>query len=293
MPNELRFAIGGVGILLRWRGSHVTDWPHHFYQDFLSSGRSDVTLNIQCGPLPDYREDELLFDGKENHWRLYKSNGRCVLETFDRKTNQNKCQVAVLKPDFSSGDVHVRLGEQGDTVWSLADLMQPLSQLLVVNRLSRGHGLLFHGSGIDDRGKGLAFIGPSGSGKTTMVNLWRRRRHVTVLNDERIIIKRQNGRFWVYGTPWPGMVRDVSSRGVPLRKVFLISHADENDVIPSGLTSLVGDLLSQAFLPFWDGTALAASLAVCEELIERVDCTRLGFVKDRRVVEFIRGLNGN
>lgn len=292
MPNELRLAIGGMGILLRWRGSHIADWSHRFYQDFVSSNRPEVTLDVHCGDLPDCREEELLFDGVENHWRLYGSNGCCVIETFDRRSRE-KCQVALMTPDFSSGDVHVRPNDKRDSVWSLANVMQPLGELLVVNRLSRRQGLLIHGSAIDDRGKGLAFIGPSGSGKTTMVRLWRRRKHVTVLNDERIILRKHDDGFWAYGTPWPGMISDLSSGGVPLTKVFLISHANENSIIPARATSLVSDLLSQAFLPFWDGTALATSLAFCEELIEGVRCHRLGFVKDRQVVEFIRGLDEN
>jgi len=290
-PKELTLAIGGIAISMRGHGSAICDWPDPLlYQDFRSRRAPEVELEVHCGELPDLEEDEVVFDGEDNHWRLYRSGGRLVLETFEVRTGERR-HVGVLRPDFGSGEIYVTPEVDGDNCWSMRKLMRPLGELLVVNRLATGRGVMLHASGVVDRGKGLVFVGPSESGKTTMASLWERSRRATVLSDERVIIRKHGDGFRAYGTPWPGSLLSLSADPVPLNNVFLISHAKENSVRCDEPAALVGDLLSQAFLPFWDQEALARVLATCEELVTAVDARRLGFVNDDSIITFIRGLD--
>jgi hypothetical protein len=293
--NELKLKIGGIGISIKWEGSRILNWPHPFYEKFLSNISPQIRLNVHCTNLPRH-SSRLIFDGKKDgYWRLYRNNSKYIVETFDTMTHKTN-KVCFIEPDFSSGDVYV--DSQSDLlhyprkirsrypVWFLPHLMQPLGQLLLVNVLANGGGIMAHGLGINDRGKGIAFVGGSGAGKSTLAGLWKNQESVDVLSDEHIIIRKKNGQFWLYGTPWPGMAMAVSSQGVRLKKIFFIEHSSENKILGQATASSLFPLL---FLPFWDKIKIRVILKFCEDLIKKINCKKLGFVKDRSVIDFVRG----
>lgn len=298
MNQELRLQIGGIGISIKWHGSKIIDWPHPHYQDFIYEERTEVNLKVHCGNLPSYPQHELIFDGEETgYWKLYRNNSGYVIETYDTLTHK-KNKVCFMEPDFSSGDVYVdsqaelvhypRKIRSKYPVWSLLSLMHPLGQLLLLNVLAKGGGIMVHGLGINDGGKGIAFVGRSGAGKSTLAGLWQEQERVDILSDEHIIIGKKNRQFWLYGTPWPGMAMAASPRKVWLEKIFFIQHFSENKILGRARLS---DLLPLLFLPFWDKIGLSKSIEFCEDLINKIDCTRLGFLKDKGTVGFVREIN--
>ncbi|HYS44133.1 MAG TPA: hypothetical protein VEM32_09165, partial [Geobacteraceae bacterium] len=111
---------------------------------------------------------------------------------------------------------------------------------------------------------------------------------VTILSDERVVVTKEDGRFWLSGTPWPGEAFTVSSETVPLRKVFFLEHGTGNRLISDRLINLHGLFFQQLFLPFWNREALAFALQFGEELLTTLPTARLAFVNDARVIEFLR-----
>jgi hypothetical protein len=290
--KELKLKIGGIGISIEWKGSRIVDWPHPFYKKFLSNSKPQITLKVHCAGLPRH-SSQLIFDGKkEGYWRLYRNNSKYIIETFDTMTHKTN-KVCFLDPDFHSGDVYIdpesersrRPRIKKGPFFSLPSLMQPLAQLLLVNLLTKEEGIMVHGLGINDRGKGIAFVGESGAGKSTLAGLWEDQERVDILSDEHIIIRKKNGQFWLYGTPWPGMAMATSSQAVRLKKIFFIGHSLENKILGQ---ATAGDLFPLLFLPFWDREGLEFVLGFCQELVRTVECKKLGFVKDKKVINFLR-----
>jgi hypothetical protein len=238
------------------------------------------------------RPDVLIFDAVTNHWRLFRANGRDVFEIFDTMPPHPTVQLAVMRPDFSTGELYRRPDASIlPRSWSLASLMCPFGELLLINILSQGRGVLLHALGVADQGKGLLFIGRSGAGKSTLAKLYKPYQSnggVTILSDERVVVTKEDGRFWLSGTPWPGEGLTVSSETVPLRKVFFLEHGTANTLISDRLINLQGLFFQQLFLPFWNRDALAFALQFGEELLSTVPAARLAFVNDTRVIEFLR-----
>lgn len=325
--KELRLNIGGIGMSIKWEKSRILDWPHPHYEDFIFSGKADVNLQIHCGNLPRYSAGEMIFDGKEEgNWRLYRDNSRYIIETFDTQTHK-KNKVCFLEPDFQSGDVYIDPESERSRqprikkgpFFSLPSLMQPLAEILLVNLLAKENGIMVHGLGISDRGKGIAFLGGSGRGKSTLAEFYKTEKvanpvrkpaltrgakpsvrgkkssvvashgtfsnGVNILSDEHIVIRKEKKQFRLYGTPWPGMAMAASSETVPLNHIFFIEHAPENKIF--GHTT-IGDLFPLLFLPFWDSMRMEAALHFCEDLLKKIGCKKLGFVKDRSVIDFVR-----
>jgi len=147
---------------------------------------------------------------------------------------------------------------------------------------------MVHALGIDDGGQGRVFVGPSGSGKSTLARFWRRRKGVRILSDEHLIIRRLGKTFYAYGTPWPGMAARVSPDPVPIQQIFFIEHHRKHRLWSETGGTLASRLFSQLFLPRWNHRIIESGVTVCEQLVQQVQCQKLGFAKHPSVIDYVR-----
>ncbi|HEY7677740.1 MAG TPA: hypothetical protein VIG69_11750 [Candidatus Methylomirabilis sp.] len=169
----------------------------------------------------------------------------------------------------------------------LPALAWPLDTLLTTSLLAHRDGLLFHGSGLVVSGAGYLFTGPSGAGKSTLVKLLGGTHGVIVLNDERCIVRREEGTWRLYGTPWHGEVDRVAYGGVSLRKIFLLAQAAEHRAAPLPIGDAARRLFGRCLWPFWDRAGMAGGLAALEALCREVPAYTLHFRRDAGVLECI------
>ena len=267
------------------------------FKNFFHNGRQKPHIRIRVeivDRLPQVRKTEPVFityhfeDGSEN-WRLLKKDNayiyKCPLkdkkqlmlvnETFDRVT-------AYLKPKKDKG-----------RVWNISDIIYDFLQVLLINYFALKKGGIFtHAIGVKDLdGKGLLFAGKSGSGKSSTARLWHKHSKAMVLNDDRIIVRKVNGKFFIYGSPWHGEFSDyLTSRieSAPLEKLFFIHHSLKNTVRRISEKTAFNLLYPALFPTFWDKECLENIVSFCQDLIRSVPCYSLGFINDKRVIRFVR-----
>lgn len=96
--------------------------------------------------------------------------------------------------------------------------------------LERYDGFFFHSSALELDGEGYLFTALSGTGKSTHTRNWRRAfgDRVVMINDDKPLIRRINGRFYVCGTPWMGKSDIGCNRIAPIKAVFVLQRGEEN-----------------------------------------------------------------
>jgi hypothetical protein len=195
--------------------------------------------------------------------------------------------VLDVERDFSAGDLYLLAGSDPTS----AALGYPLDELLVTNILAHhGIGVDVHALGVDDRGRGLLFVGVSGAGKSSAARLWAARRGVTILSDDRIVLRRQEGAIYAHGTPWHGDAGLWDPGRVSLERIFFIGKAQEYAARRLSPAAAAARLFVCSFLPFWSRTGLGRSLAVIDDVVGSVPCFALDYPLDTGVVEFSRSL---
>jgi hypothetical protein len=162
----------------------------------------------------------------------------------------------------------------------------PLSEILMVCYLAKGHGIMVHACGVMDNQQGYLFNGNSTHGKSTTAQLWQK--HARILNDDRIIIRKEDGILKMFGTPWHGAFPGIAALSIPLKKIFFLRHAKENKIVPKSGSSAASMLFSRSFPPFWDPGGIDYTLNLCAEIVTSTPCYEFGFVPDESVVDFIR-----
>jgi hypothetical protein len=226
-------------------------------------------------------------------WKLYRHGARHRFLFSSPALSPLPYKEATFEPDFSSGEVTLRRAcfQPAQGLWPLE---YPLDELLLQGLLARGRGAEIHACGIaGSSGRGLLFVGQSGAGKTTMARLWEGVPGVTVLSDDRVILRRVGDRFTMYGTPWHGEAALAAPASAPLTGVFFLEHGAANTLVPLRGATAATRLFASGFPPFFDRAGLDFTLKFLGDLVAEVPCHELCFARDNRVVEFVQSWAGS
>ncbi len=93
------------------------------------------------------------------------------------------------------------------------------------------HRIAIHGSCIVKDGKAFLFLGESGTGKSTHTRLWCEYiPGATLLNDDSPIVVCEEGKVWIYGSPWSGKTPCYRAERFPLCGCVRLSQAPSNSM---------------------------------------------------------------
>lgn len=117
--------------------------------------------------------------------------------------------------------------------------------------LEKYDAFFFHCSAIAIDGKAVIFTAKSGTGKSTHRRLWQENfgEKVTVINDDKPIVRRINGTYYVCGTPWCGKENVGCNVKVPAKALCFLSRSQENSISAVGSQSVLAQLLNQTIRP--------------------------------------------
>jgi hypothetical protein len=286
MQRKIQIRIADITISIEWEDRDLHCTLGRIYQPFSSNGKPDVVLRLR-EKTRDVPLGRKVFDGAPV-WTLYRGNGKWVITLFTDERVPHPGTVMILDPSLRYGELHV---EKPTNVSSFTfDPLSAAAERLMVHYLARGHGVILHSCGIMLGGKGVLFVGHSGAGKSTMARLLRDGGNIPILSDDRIIVRKKDGVFRMYGTPWHGEEEFASPRGYPLGKIYFIKHATKNEIRETDEIEATSTLLTCSFPPFWDGKGMTFTLDFLSELSKGVPCRELGFLPGEGIMDFIQSM---
>lgn len=197
-------------------------------------------------------------------------------------------KAAWFDPSFERG--HVVLNRSS---WSakapVCPLEYPIDELVMMHRLALGEGVELHAVGLaDDDGSGYLFLGHSGAGKSSTARLWASQPGVHLLSDNRIIVRRHSGGFWMYGTPWHGDAVIASPSRAPLSAIFLLEPAPQNEISPLSSPKAAAELFVRCFVPHYLKSGIQFTLSFLDQVTRSVPCSVFRFAPISSAVEAIR-----
>jgi hypothetical protein len=248
----------------------------------------DVTIDARWDNLSEIvAMGKKIFDSG-GVWQLYQTNGSYLFLFHSPVFGPSPYMIARVNKDFTMGEVLLhRPYFKSDEL--LYPLEYPLDELLFVNFLSLGRGTEIHSCGIiDSSGNGHLFFGQSGAGKTTMARLWQNESGVTILSDDRIILRRIENKICMYGTPWHGEAMLASPSRAPLTAVYFLEKGQKNELVAQKPSDSISHLFACSFPPFYNRDAIDFILGFLEGVVKAVPCYKLRFKPDKSVVELIQ-----
>ncbi len=136
----------------------------------------------------------------------------------------------------------------------------------------RGNGLVFHSSAVAVDGKCYLFTAPSGTGKSTHARLWKEYfgDRAKIINDDKPIIRLQEGKAYAYGTAWSGKHRIDSDDKAEIKAICVLEQAKENSIKELSQKEILPVILNQTVRP--------SEIGKMDVLLERIS-NLLGCVK--------------
>jgi hypothetical protein len=248
---------------------------------------ADVEVRVSTLPLEQKSEGELVFDSG-SLWRMFRHDGDYRLEFRSNLSGDAPYKVARIPADLSARPVRVTLQTRVTEFRNAYPLQFPLDELLVNAMLTQQGAIEIHSCGlVDQNGDGYLFAGNSGAGKTTTARLWQDDA-AEILSDDRIILRRHEDGWWMYGTPWHGEAEICSASRARLRRIFLLDKSSRNALQPLQPGAAVARLFSCGFPPFYDARAMSSVIGTLSSVVREVPAASLSFAKDRSVVDFVR-----
>ncbi|MBR6737669.1 MAG: hypothetical protein IKL82_04810 [Clostridia bacterium] len=141
--------------------------------------------------------------------------------------------------------------------------------------------VLFHGSAVEYRGNGYLFTAPSGTGKSTHARYLKEYLGdvLNYINDDKPIIRVENGTVLVCGSAWNGKHGIGSNICVPLKAVCLLKRGNENKIEPLSNALAIKTLFEQT-VSYSSEEEAVKLLNVLSKIVESVNFYTLYCVND-------------
>ncbi len=148
---------------------------------------------------------------------------------------------------------------------------------ILAERLTEYDVLLMHGSALCMDGEAVIFTAVSGTGKSTHSRIWREvyGERVFMINDDKPMLRFEEERILVCGTPWDGKHRLSRNVQIPLRAVVSLERSEDNHIASMAKVDAFPALLKQA-LTSRKPAVMGRILKMEKTLLDTVSFYKLG-----------------
>lgn len=110
---------------------------------------------------------------------------------------------------------------------------------------------LFHGSVVEVDGECYLFTARSGVGKSTHTRMWREvfGERVVMINDDKPLVRFEDGKAYAYGTPWDGKHELSVNKKSPIKGLCFLSRGEENKIKKADKKGITPMLIGQIYRP--------------------------------------------
>jgi hypothetical protein len=224
---------------------------------------------------------------------IYRDDSRWVyvLETSPDPADKKIRQISFSCPDHTKMEIYngdlVQNSYQEGHMGSLT--MAPTDQILLARLLADRSGCYLHSDGISMDGRGFLFVGHSGAGKSTIATLLKDK--AEILCDDRMIVRKWQDGYFIHGNWSHGTLPIVSANSAPLKAIFFLEKATENQIIlmekrMDSIAKLLGCLIKPMVTKDW----WEKVLTLIEDMVDSVPCYRLKFDKSGDIYQKLNEL---
>lgn len=270
--KEIRLEIGGVCVLLRTDSQELCDLVRSNYKAYLSEKEPIAEIEIKC---EKYEEVEATRPIRQYSPRFHVYTVETILQGSRVFFVANRAFVGMM--DRRNSEVKFNFFTISSE--SLDSCLRITLPYLLVKYDCQA--LMFHACSVVTPAGGFLFPGRSGAGKTTIAKLAKEFSHLTVLADEISLVRKVDGTYRIFGTPFLGAelwdITRFTNTSVELRAIlfpFKDKQISIRDLAPSRALVL---LLPTVLSFFEDRMVIEMFMDLCINLLENVPARMLHF----------------
>lgn len=203
------------------------------------------------------------------------------MDSFGRTAHQAEAYIA--DPNVEVYDTDVIIESDPETLakkfWgiTLEDAEYLSTGSSFHRQLLRFDGIMLHSSAVVVNGKAYLFTADCGVGKSTHTSLWVRvlgEKNAFILNDDKPVLRLENGVWYAYGTPWSGKHGINRNEKVPLGGICALNRGADNEISSFAGAEAIRTILAQTPKP-GDAESRMLILTLLDKLITQVPIWKL------------------
>lgn len=148
--------------------------------------------------------------------------------------------------------------------------------------------MILHASFVTSRFGGILFSGPSGIGKSTQGELWKKLEGSRVINGDRPILGRQDGKWLAYGAPYAGSSRYYVNESAEVAAIVMLGQGKECAIRRLSQTESFRSLYAATALNPRNEAFMHRACDLLEQLSAEVPVYHLVCTPDSRAVETLK-----
>lgn len=158
--------------------------------------------------------------------------------------------------------------------------------------LMKHDAVVLHCSYIIHNNDAILFTAPSGTGKSTQANLWSEFKNATIVNGDRAIIKKIDGKYYACGMPICGSSDICLNEKAPIRAIIYLNQSPQNFIEEVGINEKTKKLISEITINFFNNRYVNIALDIIFDIACNVDMYFFGCTKEGDAVEFLDKMIG-
>lgn len=277
-----RFQIAGLRIEAKFNHSSVNE-PVIIPGSFMAFEKNfdgepdirftiDLTQSVQRGKelfrADNFMRNVIYESGPDAwEWVWVKQNGE---DGLDFRVSKDFSDVLLVKNDSFQGNLMVELGF-----------------LFFYAMLSRDSCVL-HGIIMEYEGRGILVLARSGTGKSTHTRMWRDEENALIINGDRCLCRKVDGKWFAYGMPWCGTSGECVNRRVAISDIVFLDRGAKNTVVPMSQFEATMRLMECIKAPTWDRDLYISAMDYCEELAQTIPMWNLRCTPDLEAVQVLK-----
>lgn len=227
-----------------------------------------------CLPQPEgkviaRRPDLTVLQNGERESRLIGVKGNPDFYAFYQEVAADRAEVTIVRNRIA--ELHI------DPVFT--------SLLALERRQIKKDAMVLHCAYIEYRGEAILFSAPSETGKTTQANLWEKYRGSRIVNGDRSLLGKRDGRWTAQGWPVCGTSEVCHNESIPVRAVVMLSQAQENRAQRMTPGQAFPLLYSQITVNKWNTQDHIHTMDLMEDFLGSVPVIHLGCTISREAVD--------
>ena len=165
-----------------------------------------------------------------------------------------------------------------------------VSLFAMEKRMLAKDAMVLHCSVLKVKSGVILFSGPSGIGKSTQAGLWMKYRKARVINGDRTLLKKENGRWMSLGWPICGSSEICYNEAYPVKAVIFLGQAEENDGRRLRYFDAIKAMISQITVNGWNPQFVEKIWNLTEDFAAQIPVFEYGCNMEEAAVDTLENL---
>lgn len=277
---QISFCIADITIMLR--AIHPFQITEAFYP-FLSEKKKNhikvvfletERMNFSNQQLMAIESNFSVYHDEEGYYRIFHHS---VFPKDDRPY-----AIGRIKSDFIEEIQYIKSSSK------ILNDSQSLFAHIAFEELMFRHGaMILHASFVNAKYGGILFTGPSGIGKSTQAELWVKYRNAELINGDRTILRKRDGVWYAYGSPYAGSSRCYVNKSCEIKAIVVLGKKEGYKLQRLKQSVAFIKVYSETTVNTWNPAYVEGISDMIGDIVEKVPVYMLECLPDIKAVELL------